>query len=72
MAAVNFADPLGNVVQEVAVVRNGQNSTLVIVQEFFQPQNGLGVQVVRGLVQKQQVVGFQQQAAQCHATALSA
>ena len=51
MTAVDLADPLGNVIQEVAIVRDGQNGTLVVVQEVLEPQDRLGVQVVRGLVE---------------------
>ena len=60
VTAVDLADPLGDVVQEVAVVRDGQNGTLVVVQEVLEPQDRLGVQVVRGLVEQQQVGGLKQ------------
>ncbi len=53
--AVDLADPLGHVVQEVAVVRDGEHGALVVVQEVLEPQDRLGVQVVRGLVEQQQV-----------------
>ena len=72
MTTVDLADPLGNVIQEVTVVRDGQDGTLVVVQEVLEPQDGLGVQVVRGLVEQQQVGSLEQQLAQGHATALAA
>ena len=71
-AAVDLADPLGHVVQEVAIVRDGQHGAGVLVQELLQPQHGLGVQVVGRLVEKQQVGGLEQQTAQGHATTLAA
>ncbi len=72
VATVNFADPLGNVVQEVAVVRYGQHGTGVTMQELLQPQHRFSIQVVSRLVQKQQVGSFKQQLAQRHAPALAA
>ena len=72
MAAVDLADPLGNVIQEVAIVCDGKHRALVVVQEVLEPQDRLGVQVVRGLVEQQQVGSFEQQLAQGHATALAA
>ena len=72
MAAVDLADPLGNVIQEVAIVRDGKHRALVVVQEVLEPQDRLGVQVVRGLVEQQQVGSLEQQLAQGHATALAA
>ncbi len=71
VAAVNFANPFRNVVQKVAVVRYRQHRTLIIFQELFQPQNAFCVQVVGGLVQKQQVRGLQKQTAQRHAASLA-
>ena len=53
MTAVNLADPLGNVIQEVAVMRDGKDRALVVVQEVLEPQDRLRVQVVRGLVEQQ-------------------
>ena len=55
LAAVQFQDPAGYVIQEVAVVGNGDDGTLVLLQMGFQPLDGFGVQVVGGLVQKQYV-----------------
>ena len=72
LAAVNLADPAGNVVQEVAVVRDGHNGAGVVVQELLEPQDALGIQVVGGLVEKEQVRRLKQQAAQRHAASLAA
>ena len=72
MPAVDLADPLGHVIQEVAVVRDGEHRSLVLVEELLEPQDGLSVQVVRRLVQKQQVRRLKQQAAECHAPAFAA
>ena len=71
LAAVDFADPFGHVIQEVTVVGYRKHGTLVGLEELLQPQHGFGIQVVGGLVQKQQVGSFQKQAAQRDATALA-
>ena len=71
-AAVDFADPLGDVVQEVTVVGDGQNGALVVLQELLEPQNALGVEVVGRLVKKKQVGGFKKKLAQSDAPALAA
>ena len=50
---------------------DGDDCALVLVQELFQPQDGLSVQVVGGLVEQQQVRGLKQQLAQGHTAALA-
>ena len=72
LAAVELEDPAGDVVEEVAVVRDGDDRALVLGQVLLQPRDRLGVEVVGGLVQQQQVGRAQQQAAQRHAAALAA
>ena len=72
LAAVELEDPAGDVVEEVAVVRHGDDRALVLGQVLLEPRHRLGVEVVRGLVQQQQVGSPQQQPAQRHAAALAA
>ena len=72
LAAVELEDPAGHVVQEVAVVGDGDDCSLVLAQVLLQPGHRLGVQMVGGLVQQQQVGGPQQQAAEGHPAALAA
>ena len=50
LATVDFADPFGNVIQEIAVMGYRKHSTLVGLQELLQPQHGFDVQMVGGLV----------------------
>ena len=71
VAAVDLANPFGHIVHEVTIVGDGDDCALVLVQELFQPQDGLGVQVVGGLVEQQQVRGLKQQLAQGHTAALA-
>ena len=51
---------------------DGKHRALVVVQEVLEPQDRLSVQVVRGLVEQQQVGSLEQQLAQGHAAALAA
>ena len=43
VTAVDLADPLGNVIQEVAIVRDGKHRALVVVKEVLEPQDRLSV-----------------------------
>src|SRR5207248_4645130 len=69
-SAVQFENPSGDVVEEVAVVRDRDNRALVIVQMTLEPRDRLGVEVVRRLVEQQQVGLAQQQAAESDPAAL--
>ena len=71
-AAVELEDPAGDVVQEIAVVGDGDHGALVLGEMTLEPFHRLGVQVVRRLVEQQQVRLAEQQAAERHATALAA
>ena len=54
-AAVELEDPAGDVVEEVAVVRDGDDGARVVGEEALEPGDRLGVEVVRRLVEQQQV-----------------
>ena len=54
-AAVQLEDPLGDVVEEVAVVGDGHDGARILLQEALQPLDALGVEVVGRLVEQQQV-----------------
>ena len=71
MATVQFQNPLGGVVQEVAVVGDGHHSAGKALQELLQPVDAFRIQVVGGFVQQQHVGLAQQQAAQGHAALLA-
>ena len=70
-AAVELEDPAGDVVEEVAIVGDGDDRALVLLQVTLEPGHGLRVQVVGGLVEQQQVGRAQQQAAEGHPAALA-
>ena len=72
MAAIEFEDPLGDVVEEVAIVRDRDDGGWIGLQVLLEPRNRFGVEMVGGLVQQQHVGRGQQQAAQRHAAFLAA
>ncbi len=72
MTAVELEDPAGHVIQEVPVVRDGDDRARVLLQMLLEPLHALGVQVVRRLVEQQQVRLGQQQPAQRHPALLAA
>jgi hypothetical protein len=71
VAAVELEDPAGDVVEEVAVVRDRHDRALVLLEVAFEPRDALGVEVVRRLVEQQQVRCLQQQPAQRDTAALA-
>src|SRR5262249_17244842 len=54
-AAIELEDPAGDVVEEVAVMRDGDDRARVLGQVPLEPRDGLGVQMVRRLVEEQEV-----------------
>ncbi len=71
LAAVELEDPAGDVVEEVAVVGDGDDRALVLGQVLLEPRHRLGVEVVGGLVEQQQVGRAQEQAAERDPPALA-
>ncbi len=60
-AAVDLGDPLGDVVEEVPIVGDGDDGAGVGREVLLEPEHALGVEVVGGLVEQQQVgLGEQQ------------
>ena len=72
VAAVELEDPLGGVVEEVAVVGHRHHGAGEAGEELLQPVHRLGVEVVGRLVEQQHVGLRQQQAAQRDAALLAA
>ena len=71
-AAIELEDPARDVVEEVAIVRDGDDRARELVQEVLEPRDALGVEVVRGLVEQQQVGPLEQHLAQRDAAPLAA
>ena len=55
VAAVEFEDPLRDVVEEVAVVGDRDDGARIGGQMGFEPLHAFGVEMVGGLVEQQQV-----------------
>ena len=62
--AVELEDPARDVVEEVAIVGDGDDGALVLREVLLEPRDRLGVEVVRRLVEEQQVGRREQQPAQ--------
>ncbi len=71
-AAVQLQNPAGDVVEEVAVVGDDEDRAPVLDQVLLQPGDGLGVEVVRRLVEQEHVGRFKEELAECHAPAFAA
>ena len=61
---VEFQNPLGDIVQKIAVVRHRDNRARVTREMLLQPLNTLGIEMVRRLVEEQDVGLFQEQTRQ--------
>ena len=72
LPAVELEDPLGDVVEEIAVVGDAHDGAGVFLQVAFEPGDALGVEVVGGLVQQEQVGPFQEDLAEGDASAFAA
>ena len=72
VAAVELEDPARDVVEEVAIVGDGDDGALVLLEVALEPADRLGVEVVGRLVEQQQVGRGQQQPAERDAAALAA
>ena len=71
-AAIELEDPLGDVVEEVAIVGDRDDRARVLLEEPLQPVDRLGVEVVGRLVEQQQVGVAEEQAGEGHAALLAA
>ena len=72
VAPVEFENPARHVVQEIAVVGHGDDGARVLLQMMLQPGHALGIEMVGGLVQQQDVGLLQQEAAERHPPPLPA
>ena len=71
-AAVELENPPSDVVEEVAVMGNDQNRARVVAQVGLEPADRLGIEMIGGLVEQQEVRLLEQQTAERHAPPLAA
>ena len=71
-AAVELQDPARDVVEEVAVVRDGDDRAGVLGEVPLEPRHGLGVEVIRRLVEEQEVRLLEEDLAERDAALLAA
>ncbi len=72
MPAIELEDPARDVVEEVPVVRDRDDRAGIRSEVMLEPRDRFRIQVVRRLVEEQQVRSAQQQAAERDAPALAA
>ena len=71
LALLQFQDPAGDIVQEVAIMGDQHHGAFVFAQMAFEPGHGLGIEMFGGLIEQQQVGFLEQQFAQGHAANLA-
>src|SRR5690606_17432066 len=71
-AAVEFQYPAGDIVEEIAIVGDRNDRAGIAAQVLLEPGDRLGIEMVGGFVEQQDVGFFDQQTAQRDATALAA
>ena len=66
MTAVDLGNPAGDMVEEVTIVGHRNDRARVGREVLFEPEHTLGVEVVGGLVEQEQVGGLNKELAQRH------
>jgi len=64
LALIELQDPAGDVVEEVAVVRDRDHRARVLLEIPFEPRDGLGVEMVRGARPEQHIGLLEEEPAQ--------
>jgi hypothetical protein len=54
-AAIEFEDPAGHIIEEVAVVGDRDDGAGIVLEKALEPRHRLGIQVVGRFVQQQQI-----------------
>ena len=64
VAVIQLQDPAGHVVQEVPVMGHGDDRALVLLEVLLKPLDRFGVQMVRRLIQQEDIGFLDQQPAE--------
>ena len=71
-STVKFYDSCGHPVQKKPIVGNGKDAALEVNQQVFEPNDGVDIEVVGGLIQQKNIRGSDQSLSKGHALRLSA
>ena len=72
LTTVELENPTGHMVEEIAVVGDGDDSAGILVQVLLKPVDRLGVEMVGRFVEKQNVGLLEKKTAESHAAAFTA
>src|SRR5579864_1663024 len=72
VAAVQLENPLGHVVEEVAVVRHGDDGARILLEIALEPADRFRIEMIGRLIEQQHVGSREQQPAQSHPAFLAA
>src|SRR5690554_4768934 len=70
-AAIELKDPIDDMIEEIAIVRDEDHAARIILKMALEPSDGFGVEVVRGLIKKEEIGALKEQAAERDAAPLS-
>src|SRR4051794_16153045 len=71
-AAKEFDDAGGNAIEKVAVVRHDEAGARIRAQEILQPLDRLGIEVIGGLIENEEIGLRDERAAESHAALFAA
>ncbi len=72
LAAIEFQNPTGDVVEKISVMGNGDDRARITLQVMFEPRHRFGIEMVGRLVEQKNIGLLQEQPAQCNAAAFAA
>ena len=55
MTAIKLKNPLGDVIEKIAIVGDRDHGRRILLQIFLEPADRLGIEVVRRLIKQQHV-----------------
>ena len=70
--AIEFERPLSDVVEEIAVMGDHDHGAGIVAQMMLEPGHALGVEMVGGLVEQEDIRPLEQEAAERDAPLLAA
>ena len=71
VSAIELEDPLGNIVEEVAIVRYRDHCARIFLKIALEPSDRFCIQMIGRFIKEQHVRSGQQQTTQCDAALLA-